>query len=113
MLAARARTLHDLAACGMDAPALVDVVEDCLAARRWWVGQWPEGADCVAGQLAQDVQERLVDDHALRWPECTTCPEPAVHVLRISPDLGPDPHWTCEESGQIVTPLGALPRQSR
>lgn len=109
LLAGRACTLHDLTARGLDTPVVVDVVEDVVGARRWWVGQWPQGASCVAGQVAQDVQERLLDDHGLRWPECTTCPEHAVHVLRISPDLGPHPHWTCEESGQVVAPLGALP----
>jgi hypothetical protein len=107
---ARAAVLADLAACGLARPATVDVVEDVVVARRWWVRQWPEGASAVAGQIAQDVQDRLRDDEGTRWPECSACPEPAVHVLRVTPDLGPDPRWVCEESGTQVAALGRLPR---
>jgi hypothetical protein len=108
--AARAAVLADLAACGLARPDTVDVVEDVVATRRWWVREWPQGAPAVAGQVAQDVQDRLRDGDGTRWPECTACPEPAVHVLRVAPDLGPDPRWVCEESGTEVAGLGRLPR---
>jgi hypothetical protein len=28
--------------------------------------------------------------------------------LAIEPELGPDPHWVCSESGAVIAPLGAL-----
>ena len=49
-----------------------------------------------------------------RWPLCTAThdpeDEPAEHELRVSPDLGEDPHWVCEEVGVVVAPVGALDR---
>lgn len=110
LLEARARVLDDLAARGLDSPAYVDVVEDVVAGRRWWVEQWPEGAAYVAGQVAQDVQDRLLDG-ATRWPRCTACTATEPHAMHIEPDLGPDPHWTCERAGLFVAPLGALGKQ--
>ena len=109
ILGARAHVLHDLAARGHSDAAAVSLVEDVLSERRWWVEQWPEGAAFVAGQVAQDVQDRMLEGHA-RWPLCTGCaPESRPHELHIEPDLGPDPRWVCEESGTEVAPLGALP----
>jgi TorA maturation chaperone TorD len=99
LLEARARVLDDLAARGLDSPQCVDLVEDVVTDRRWWVEQWPEGATYVAGQVAQDVQDR-----------CTTCDTAEPHDLHIEPELGPDPHWTCERAG-VVAPLGALGTQ--
>lgn len=112
LLAARALVVHDLAARGADRADLVDVVEDVVEQRRWWVRQWPAGAEHVAGQVAQDVQDALLTDHGLRWPACTVCDDTRPHELRVTPDLGPDPHWVCEASGIVAAPLGALPRTS-
>jgi hypothetical protein len=114
LLAARAGVVHDLGARGLDTAAAVDVVEDVVAARRWWVEHWPGGAPLVAGQVAQDVQEKLQDGAGVRWPRCTTaaCPGTAPHQLHISPDLGPDPQWVCEVGALVVAPLGALTRDS-
>lgn len=108
LLGARALVLRDLSAQGFDSAAAVDVLDDVVAERRWWVEQWPDGADYVAGQIAQDVQDRLLDAQLGRWPRCTACDNTAVHELRITPELGRDPQWVCEESGIEVGPLGRL-----
>ncbi|HEX6339364.1 MAG TPA: hypothetical protein VFZ85_20595 [Jiangellaceae bacterium] len=108
LLGARALVLRDLSALGFDSAAAVDVLDDVVAERRWWVEQWPDGADYVAGQIAQDVQDRLLDAQLGRWPRCTACDNTAVHELRITPELGRDPQWVCEESGIEVGPLGRL-----
>jgi hypothetical protein len=108
LLEARARVLHDLAARGLDNADAVDVLEDAVTERRWWVEQWPDGESFVAGQVAQDVQDRLLDGGVGRWPRCTACDETERHALRIEPDLGPDPRWRCAESGIVVAPLGEL-----
>lgn len=105
LLQARALVLHDLVTQGLDGPARVSLVEDAVAARRWWVEQWPEGAAYVAGQVAQDVQDRLADERS-RWPRC------AVHdpeTLEVDPELGADPRWVCPHGCGDVAPLGALP----
>ncbi len=108
LLAARADVLHDLAVCGATTPDVVSLVEDVVVQRRWWVAQWPEGGAYVAGQVAQDVQDALLESVG-RWP---ACPHHAdgddAHELRITPDLGPDPHWVCETDGSVVARLGAL-----
>lgn len=108
LLHARALVLHDLQACGAADAGIVSMVEDVVAGRRWWVDQWPEGAAYVAGQVAQDVQDRLFDERT-RWPACPRHAEAAEgHELRISPDLGPQPHWVCETDGVVVAALGTL-----
>jgi hypothetical protein len=108
LLQARALVLHDLQACGAADATVVSMVEDIVAHRRWWVEQWPEGAAYVAGQIAQDVQDRLADGLG-RWPACPLHDwESESHELRISPDLGPEPHWVCETEGIVVAPLGNL-----
>ncbi len=103
--------LADLAAARYADATTVSVVEDALAARRWWVEHWPDGEAFLPGLLAQDVQEALLDRGAGRWPLCPHCPEDAAppHELRISPDLGPDPRWVCERTGEVAAPLGDLP----
>ena len=104
---ARARVLADLAARNHATPTAVSALEDAVEQRKWWAEQWPEGAQYVAGLVAQDVQDGLFDT-AGRWPLCLTCAGPE-HSLYIQPDLGgPDPMWVCEESGQAVAPLGHL-----
>ncbi len=107
LLAARARVLDDLAAQGVLDPHTVSVVEDCIASRRWWLAQWEAGASFIAGLVAQDVQDVLFDE-AQRWPVCETCPDPVEHSLVIEPELGPDPHWVCSQSGSVIAALGAL-----
>jgi hypothetical protein len=111
LLDARALVLADLTARGLATAEAVSLLEDVISERRWWLEQWAEGAEFVAGLAAQDVQERLLDA-GTRWPVCTLCPdEDPLHVLYISPDLGgPDPIWTCEESGEVAGPLGSLGR---
>ncbi len=108
LLVARARVLNDLAAQGLVDPHTVSVVEDCVSQRRWWLSQWEEGVGFVDGLVAQDVQDALFDE-ACRWPVCADCPDPVEHSLAIDPELGPDPHWVCSESGTVVAPLGRLP----
>ncbi len=107
LLHARALVLHDLAACGACDAGVVSLVEDVVAARRWWVEQWPQGAAYVAGQVAQDVQDRMIDEVA-RWPSCPRHDGADRHELHIEPELGADPHWVCETDGAVVAPLGGL-----
>lgn len=107
LLAARALVLHDLTSCSFADPRAVSILEDAVAERRWWVQEWPEGAAYVAGQVAQDVQDALLDTVG-RWPLCKACDLVEAHELRINPELGPDPQWVCERSGMAVSPLGKL-----
>ena len=109
LLDARARVLKDLEARHLATAAAVSLLEEAVSERGWWAEQWPEGRVYVAGLVAQDVQDALFDS-ARRWPVCTACDEDApLHSLSVSPDLGgPDPVWVCEESGQLVAPLGGL-----
>ncbi len=107
-LSARQQVLADLSARRQATPDLVSVLEDAVAARRWWAEQWPEGEIYVAGLVAQDVQDAAIDAGS-RWPLCLTCPDAPEHALHIEPDLGgPDPVWVCEESGEAVAELGRL-----
>jgi hypothetical protein len=110
LLNARALVLRDLAAQGLVDPHTVSMVEECVSQRRWWLSQWQQGVEFVGGLVAQDVQDALFDE-ARRWPVCMDCPDPVEHSLSIEPELGPDPHWVCSESGAVVGPLGALQRR--
>ena len=105
----RARVLADLQARQHATAAAVSVLEDAVAQRKWWAEQWPEGAQYIAGLVAQDVQDALFESVG-RWPVCRDCSDHApVHALYIQPDLGgPDPVWVCEETGDVVAPLGGL-----
>jgi len=112
LFAARARVLCDLGAYGMDTAPIVSVLDEVLTTRRWWLDQWPDGAAFVACLVAQDLQEALLESVG-RWPMCARPhidPDDTVapHELRVSPDLGEDPHWVCEEDGTVVASLGAL-----
>jgi hypothetical protein len=108
LLAARALVVHDLAARGMDTARNVSIVDEVLSARRWWVEQWPDGQAYVACLVAQDVQEALLETVG-RWPLCSLHEDgDDPHELRVTPDLGPDPQWMCEEDGCVVAPVGAL-----
>lgn len=106
--AARALVLADLSACGVDGPDTVSLVEDAVAHRRWWAEQWPEGADYLAGLVAQDVQDALLERYG-RWPLCPLCrDEGDPHALTVEPELGPDPHWVCEKNTVALAPVGRL-----
>ena len=107
LMTARALVLHDLTARGLVDAQVVSLVEDAIAARQWWLDQWPDGAEHIAGLVAQDVQDRLVDGR-VNWPRCTACDDLTEHALRIEPELGPDPHWVCERAGMSVAALGHL-----
>ncbi|GHJ39947.1 hypothetical protein [Streptomyces sp. TS71-3] len=105
--AARALVLADLAVGDVTDADIVSMVEDAVAHRRWWVEQWPEGAQYVAGLVAQDVQDALLERYG-RWPLCPVCRTHEPHVLDVRPELGPDPHWVCHETGVQVAPVGDL-----
>ncbi|MFI0739484.1 hypothetical protein ACH4PU_15570 [Streptomyces sp. NPDC021100] len=106
--AARALVLADLTAGGVADPDVVSLVEDAVAGRRWWVEQWPEGVAFVAGLIAQDVQDALLERHG-RWPLCPVCTDSGdPHALEVEPELGPDPHWACTKQAVIVAPVGHL-----
>lgn len=107
-MAARALVLHDLEVSRAVNPDSVSVLEEAVATRRWWASQWEEGRAYVAGLIAQDVQDALLDSVG-RWPLCRTCDDGDPHALYIHPELGgPDPTWVCESSGVPVAPLGGL-----
>jgi hypothetical protein len=107
LLAARAAVLADLTARRRADAEAVSVLEDALAQRQWWAEQWPDGVIYVAGLVAQDVQDALLES-GRRWPRCLTCDGPE-HCLYIHPDLGgPDPMWICEETAEATAPLGHL-----
>ncbi|MFH8800383.1 hypothetical protein ACH4F6_12415 [Streptomyces sp. NPDC017936] len=105
--AARALVLADLTAGEVAAADVVSLVEDSVAQRRWWVEQWPDGAAFVAGLVAQDVQDALLERYG-RWPLCPVCRSGDPHALDVEPDLGPDPHWVCHKAGVKVAAVGAL-----
>jgi hypothetical protein len=111
---ARASVLADLEARGVANAGTVSVLDEACSQRRWWVEQWPEGATYLAGLIAQDVQDALVDAHGRKdrtglWPVCEGCSEGPLHALHIAPDLGgPDPSWVCDETGTVVAGLGQL-----
>lgn len=105
--AARALVLADLTASDVTDPRIASLVEDAVAGRRWWVEQWPEGAPFVAGLIAQDVQDALLERYG-RWPLCPVCTDP--HALSVEPELGPDPRWVCETARTVVAPVGGLVR---
>ena len=110
LLSARALVLHDLEATSVADPASVSALEESVTTRRWWASQWEEGKRYVAGLIAQDVQDALLE-RVGRWPLCRACDELDPHALYIHPELGgPDPTWVCEHSGITVAPLGGLLR---
>ncbi|MCD0485724.1 hypothetical protein LO771_25870 [Streptacidiphilus sp. ASG 303] len=106
--AARACILADLTARDVCDAAVVSLVEDAVAHRRWWAEQWPDGAAFLLGLVAQDVQDALLEAYG-RWPLCTVhAAEGDPHALSIEPELGPDPHWVCGKEGAVVAPVGGL-----
>lgn len=110
VLEARAAVLHDLDATGVADAAVVSLLEDAVSERRWWASQWEQGLPYVAGLIAQDVQDALLD-RVGRWPLCTACDQEEPHALYIHPELGgPEPTWVCEVAGIEVAALGQLGR---
>ena len=110
LLAARALVLHDLEATASANPESVSALEASVTTRRWWASQWEEGKRYVAGLVAQDVQDALLETVG-RWPLCTACDQLDAHALYIHPELGgPDPTWVCEEAGLEIAPVGGLTR---
>ena len=108
LMTARALVLHDLEVTSAANPASVSTLEESVTTRRWWASQWEEGKQYVAGLIAQDVQDALLEESG-RWPLCRACDELDPHALYIHPELGgPDPAWVCENSGITVAPLGGL-----
>ena len=105
--AARARVLADLAAREVADADVVSLVEESVVQRRWWVQQWPDGAEYVAGLVAQDVQDGLLERYG-RWPLCPVCGSGDPHALEVEPELGPDPHWVCHQAGVKVASVGLL-----
>ncbi|MER6112052.1 hypothetical protein ACWGPD_33070 [Streptomyces hirsutus] len=105
--AARALVLADLVAHEVAEAEIVSLVEESVVQRRWWVEQWPQGAEFVVGLVAQDVQDALLDRYG-RWPLCPVCGSGDPHALEVEPELGPDPHWVCHQSGVKVAAVGAL-----
>ncbi|MEV5981999.1 hypothetical protein [Streptomyces sp. NPDC052114] len=105
--AARALVLADLVAREVAEAEVVSLVEASVAHRRWWVEQWPEGIEYVAGLVAQDVQDALLERYG-RWPLCPVCGSGDPHALDVEPELGPDPHWVCAKAGVVVAPVGGL-----
>ena len=110
LMNARALVLHDLEATSAADAGSVSALEASVTTRRWWAAQWEEGKKYVAGLIAQDVQDALLQDIG-RWPLCHACDHLDPHALYIHPELGgPDPTWVCENSGITVAPLGGLTR---
>jgi hypothetical protein len=108
LLTARALVLHDLEATQVADAATVSALEEFVTTRRWWASQWDQGRQYVAGLVAQDVQDHLLEQVG-RWPLCRWCEEHEPHALYIHPELGgPEPRWVCEQSGLSVAPLGGL-----
>ncbi|MFI9152973.1 hypothetical protein [Streptomyces sp. NPDC053367] len=105
--AARALVLADLMAGRVAEADVVSMVEESVAQRRWWVEQWPEGVGYVAGLVAQDVQDALLERYG-RWPLCPVCGSGDPHSLDVEPELGPDPHWVCHKAGVRVARVGTL-----
>lgn len=105
---ARALVLGDLAASDVGDAAVVSLVEDAVVHRRWWVGQWPDGAEFLPGLVAQDVQDALLERYG-RWPLCPLHKDAGdPHALQVEPELGPDPHWVCGRDAVAVAPVGSL-----
>lgn len=98
-----------LVAADLPDPRWHRALEQAVSGRRWWLAQWPAGAEHVVGLLAQDAQEAVSAADPL-WPPCTepTCPAVGEHALLVEPDLGPDPFWVCHRTGLPVAPVGSL-----
>ncbi|MDX2632322.1 hypothetical protein PV381_38190 [Streptomyces scabiei] len=81
--AARALVLADLAAGRVAEADVVSMVEESVVQRRWWVEQWPDGVPYVAGLVAQDVQDALLERYG-RWPLCPVCEDGDPHPRLVA-----------------------------
>lgn len=100
---ARAAVLRDLDATGLTDATTASLVDDVVSDRRWWVEQWPEGAEFLTGLVAQDVADALLAKVG-RWPCCLVHEE---EPLVVEPALGDDPRWLCGHCG-VVAHVGGL-----
>ncbi|OIV37062.1 hypothetical protein BIV57_12915 [Mangrovactinospora gilvigrisea] len=109
--AARALVHADLEATGVCEAPVVSLLEEAVRHRRWWVEQWPQGAEFLAGLVAQDMQDALLERYG-RWPVCPLHAEDGgaadLHPLSVEPELGPDPRWVCGTTGREVAAVGSL-----
>lgn len=96
---------RDLERTGRCRHRALQALDASLEHRRWWVAEWPAGADHLPGLVAQDVQEVVQSCLDPDWPRC---PEHRDHALFVEPDLGPDPFWVCHRSGLPVAGVGGL-----
>lgn len=133
LAAAAALVRHDLMATGCWDDRTAAMVDERQAHRRWWLAQWPAGAEHVPGLLAQDVQEAVHESghepgresgrepghepgqesgqesgHESADRDWPLCPEHRDHALFVEPDLGPDPFWVCHRTGLPVAGVGGL-----
>ena len=78
----------------------VDLVDQAVEQRRWWLSQWEDGAPFILCLLAQDVQESVHELDPM-WPLCSEHQEAEHqdHCLLVEPDLGTDPFWVCPPVG--------------
>jgi hypothetical protein len=108
LMTARALVLHDLEVTRAADAESVSALEASVTTRRWWTSQWEEGKQYVAGLIAQDVQDALLEKTG-RWLFYGYGDHRDPHALYIHPELGgPEPTWVCEKSGIAVAPLGGL-----
>ena len=100
---------RQLVAADLGDPRRLAALDEAVEHRRWWLAQWPEGAEHVLGLLAQDAQE-VVHAADPGWPACRepSCPAVGAHALHVEPDLGPDPFWVCHRTGLPVAAVGGL-----
>ncbi|MCU1587787.1 MAG: hypothetical protein JWN31_1280 [Frankiales bacterium] len=82
----------------------VELVDQAVEQRRWWLSQWEDGAPFILCLLAQDVQENVHEVDPM-WPPCD---EHEDHCLLVEPDLGTDPFWVCPRSGLPIAAVGSL-----
>ena len=108
-MTARALVLHDLEVTQVADAETVSALEEAVTTRRWWTSQWEEGRQYVAGLIAQDVQDALLERIG-RWPLCRACDHLDPHALYIHPEVGgPEPTRVCESSAIALARLGCLP----
>lgn len=104
---ARAAAVRDLCACGHDDATTVSLLDEVVAARRWWLDEWPDGEAFLPGLIAQDLQDTLLDA-GVRWPQCSHCDDEVVHSLHVDPPLDAEACWVCDRAAVVVARVGEL-----